>query len=339
MGFMTSKQIGIDLGTSNTVVYLKGSGIIMRAPSVVAVNKQTKEVVAVGSEAKRMLGKTPDSIVAHRPLKGSVVADYEITARMLQTFFNKIQAGTFFSHPVIIIGVPYGVTEVERRAVIGATYDAGAKEAIPAQEPVVAAIGAGLRVDNPKGCIIVDIGGGTTKTAVMSLGSVVVSRSARVAGDTFDIAIMKYLKDKKGILVGETTAEALKIQIGSVHKSTDKGQLQIFGRSTDSGQAFSTTVKSFEIRAALEEQMETVAATIKATLEGTPPELASDICDFGMMLMGGGALLAGLSIFLKERTGLRVTLAKNPMDCVCLGIGRILEGPEDFRQKILNLDR
>ncbi len=336
MGLLTSKQIGIDLGTSITAVYLKDSGIIMRAPSVIAVDKQTGDILAVGSEAKRMLGKTPASIIVHRPLHGGVVADYEISAKMLKMFFDKIKAGNLFNRPTVFICVPYGVTEVERRAVLDATYDAGAKEVFPIEEPIAAAIGAGLRVESPRGCMIVNIGGGSTKAAVISLFGIVVSNSARVAGDDFDIAIVKYLKEKKGILIGETTAEKLKIQIGSVHKSTDKGQFEVFGRSVESGQALSAVVKSAEIRAALAEQIETVITIVKSTLEDTPPELSSDIYDFGLMLTGGSALLPGLVQLLKERTGLKVTVAKNPLDSVCLGIGRVMQAPESFRTSVIN---
>lgn len=336
MSFTTSKQLGIDLGTSITSVYLKDSGIIMRAPSVIAVDKQSGEVLAVGSEAKRMLGKTPSSIIVHRPLHGGVVSDYDISAKMLKVFFDKIKAGSLFSRPTIYICVPYGVTEVERRAVIDATYDAGAKEVFPIEEPIAAAIGSGLRVESPRGCMIVNIGGGSTEAAVISLFGIVVSNSARVAGDNFDFAIVKYLKENKGILIGETTAEMLKIQIGSVHKNTDKGQMQVFGRSVETGQATSAVVKSSDIRAALAEQIETVITIIKSTLEDAPPELSSDIYDFGMMLTGGSALLPGLVPLIIERTGLKVTVAKNPLDSVCLGIGRVMQAPESYRASVIN---
>lgn len=324
------KKIGIDLGTANTLIYMGGKGIILRAPSVVAVEQQTGKVVAVGGEAKRMIGKTPGSIVAYRPLKEGVIADFEVTSMMLHQFLRKIDAGGFFNRPSVIVCMPYGVTEVEKRAVEDATLEAGVKSVSLIEEPIAAAIGSGLHVSGARGSMIVDIGGGTTEVAVVSLGGIVVSHSLRVAGDQLDQAIIQYLRDKHHVLIGDMTAELLKRKIGSVHPSVDRGTLTIYGRSLRSGLGAELTISSAAIREALSEKVEDIIETIKLTLEDTPPELSADIYDFGIMLAGGGAMLGGLPTLISERTGLRVTVAKRPLECVCLGIGRVIEGAGDI---------
>ena len=303
------KSIGIDLGTANTIVYVKGRGIVLREPSVVAVEAKTQKVVAVGSEAKLMLGKTPGSIVAMRPLKNGVIAEFDITASMLRHYFKKVSGNSLLSRPKVIICIPYGVTEVERRAVEDVTLEAGAQSVALVEEPIAAAIGSGLRVEDARGSMIVDIGGGTTEVAVMSLGGIVQPSSLRIAGDELDEAIISYIKRKYNILIGETTAELLKKRIGSVHVATDRGAM--------------------EIREAMQDEVLHIVETIRNALESTPPELASDIYDTGIMLSGGGALLAGLDLLISRVTGIRTVIAKNPIDCVAVGIGRIIETTGD----------
>ncbi len=319
------KKIGIDLGTANTLIYMEGKGIILRAPSVVAVEKQTGKVVAVGLEAKRMIGKTPGSITAYRPLKDGVIADFDVTSMMIHQFLQKIDAGGIFNRPSVIVCMPYGVTEVEKRAVEDATLEAGVKSVSLIEEPIAAAIGSGLRVSGARGSMIVDIGGGTTEVAVVSLGGIVVSHSLRVAGDELDEAIIQYLRDRYSVLIGEGTAELLKKRIGSVHPSVNRGTLKVYGRSLRSGLGAEIEVSSAGIREALSDKVEQIIDTIKATLEDTPPELSADIYDFGIMLAGGGAMLGGLPTLISERTGIRVTVAKRPLEAVCLGIGRVIE--------------
>ncbi|MBQ8388565.1 MAG: rod shape-determining protein [Clostridia bacterium] len=321
------KKIGIDLGTANTLMYMGGKGIILRAPSVVAVESHSRKVVAVGGEAKRMIGKTPGSIIAYRPLKGGVIADFEVTSMMIHHFLRKIDAGGFFNRPSVIVCMPYGVTEVEKRAVEDATLEAGVKSVSLIEEPIAAAIGSGLRVSGSRGSMIVDIGGGTTEVAVVSLGGIVVSHSTKVAGDELDNAIIQYMREKYNVLIGEGTAEILKKRIGSVHPSVNRGALKVYGRNLRSGLGAELTVTSGEIREALSERVEQIIETIKDTLEDTPPELSADIYDFGIMMAGGGAMLGGLPLLISERTGIRVTVAKSPLESVCLGIGRVIESP------------
>lgn len=323
------KSIGIDLGTANTLVYVKGKGITLREPSVVAVEAQTRKVVAVGSEAKMMLGKTPGSIVAMRPLRNGVIAEFDITAAMLRHYFKKVSGNTIFSRPKVIVCIPYGVTEVEKRAVEDVTLEAGAQSVALVEEPIAAAIGSGLRVDDARGSMIVDIGGGTTEVAVLSLGGIVLSKSERVAGDELDEAITSFIKRKYNVLIGETTAEVLKKRIGSVHPSTDRGSMEIRGRNLLNGLPAIVTISSAEIREAIEDEVSHIVESIRNTLEMTPPELASDIYDTGIMLSGGGALLAGLDLMISRVTGIRTFIAKNPIDSVVVGIGRIIETTGD----------
>ncbi len=319
------KNIGIDLGTANTLVYAKGRGIVLREPSVVAVEAKTRKVVAVGSEAKLMLGKTPGSIIAMHPLQNGVIAEFDITAAMLRYYFKKISGSTIFSRPKVIICIPYGVTEVEKRAVEDVTLEAGAQSVALIEEPMAAAFGSGLRVDDARGSMIINIGGGTTEVAVLSLGGIVMSNSMRIAGNELDASIASYIKRKYNILIGETTAEMLKKLIGSVHPDTDRGAMEIRGRNILSGLPAVITITSAEIREAMQEEILHIVEAIRSTLESTPPELASDIYDTGIMLSGGGALLAGLDLLISRVTGIRTVIAKNPIDSVVVGIGRVIE--------------
>ncbi|MGN1409200.1 MAG: rod shape-determining protein [Eubacteriales bacterium] len=319
------KSIGIDLGTANTLVYAKGRGIVLREPSVVAVEAKTRKVVAVGSEAKLMLGKTPGSIVAMRPLQNGVIAEFDITAAMLRHFFKKISGSTIFSRPKVIICIPYGVTEVEKRAVEDVTLEAGAQSVALIEEPMAAAVGSGLRVEDARGSMIIDIGGGTTEVAVLSLGGIVMSNSMRIAGDGLDAAIVAYIKRKYNILIGETTAELLKKRIGSVHPDTDRGVMEVRGRNLLSGLPAIVTITSAEVREAMMDDVQHIVEAIRSTLENTPPELASDIYDTGIMLSGGSSLLCGLDLLISRVTGIRTVVAKNPIDSVVVGIGRVIE--------------
>ncbi|MBR5444564.1 MAG: rod shape-determining protein [Clostridia bacterium] len=319
------KSIGIDLGTANTLVYVKGRGIALREPSVVAVEAKSRRVVAVGSEAKMMLGKTPGSIVAMRPLKDGVIAEFDITAAMLRQYFKKVAGNTIMSRPKVIICSPYGVTEVERRAVEDVTLEAGAQSVALIEEPIAAAIGSGLRVEDARGSMIVDIGGGTTEVAVLSLGGIVLSTSLRIAGDELDEAIIAYIKRKYSILIGDVTAEMLKKRIGSVHPAADTGAVSIQGRNLLNGLPAIVSISSAEIREAMSDQVQHIVESIRTTLENTPPELASDIYDTGIMLSGGGALLKGLDLLISRVTGIRTVIAKGPIDSVAIGIGRIIE--------------
>lgn len=325
---MFSKDIGIDLGTANTLVYMRGKGIIIREPSVVAVDVKMDRVRYVGQEAKDVIGRTPGSIVAVRPLKDGVIADFDMTTSMIQEFIRKALKGRAFagSRVRVIICIPSGVTAVERRAVKEATQNAGAKRVSIIEEPMAAAIGAGLPVAEPTGSMIVDIGGGTSEVAVISLGGIVTSRSVRVAGDEFDSSIINYIKKKYNLLIGERTAENIKIAIGSAYPYADnEPSMDIKGRNLLNGLPENITVTSEEIREALSEPLSHVIEAIKVTLEKTPPELAADIIDQGIMLAGGGALLKGLDLLIHAETGMPVKVAERPLDCVADGTGKVLE--------------
>lgn len=325
---MFSKDIGIDLGTANTLVYMRGKGIIIREPSVVAVDVKMDRVRYVGQEAKDVIGRTPGSIIAVRPLKDGVIADFDMTTSMLQEFIRKALKGRAFaaSRVRVIICIPSGVTAVERRAVKEATQNAGAKRVSIIEEPMAAAIGAGLPVAEPTGSMIVDIGGGTSEVAVISLGGIVTSRSVRVAGDEFDSSIINYIKKKYNLLIGERTAENIKIAIGSAYPYADnEPSMDIKGRNLLNGLPENITVTSEEIREALSEPLSHVIEAIKVTLEKTPPELAADIIDQGIMLAGGGALLKGLDLLIHAETGMPVKVAERPLDCVADGTGKVLE--------------
>lgn len=323
---MFNHDIGIDLGTANTLVFMKGKGIVMREPSVVAVDNNDI-VKAVGTEAKEMIGRTPGSITAVRPLKDGVIADFDITASMLKYFIRKAVKSRF-SKPRVVICIPSGVTEVERRAVNDAAYNAGAKDVELIEEPMAAAMGAGLPVDEASGSMVVDIGGGTAEVAVISLGDIVTSCSVRVAGDKFDEAIISYVKKKYNLLIGERTAEEIKIAIGSAFPTgseEDRASVEIKGRNLVDGLPKNVTISAEEVREALSDPLATIVDAIKSTLEKTPPELSADIIDHGIMLTGGGALLRGLDQLVEQETGMPVHVADSPLDCVVDGTGKRLE--------------
>ena len=322
-----SKDIGIDLGTANTLVYVKGKGIVMREPSVVAVDVRTDEVLAVGQAAKDMIGRTPGSIIAVRPLKDGVIADFDVTAAMLKHFIKSVVRGSFFSRPRIVICIPSSVTEVERRAVEDAARQAGSNAVELIEEPMAAAIGAGLPVEDPTGSMVVDIGGGTAEVAVISLGDIVAAVSVRMAGDKFDDAIVNYIKKKYNLLIGERTAEEIKVAIGSAYPVEEvKGAfMEIKGRNLVDGLPKNVTVHAEEVREALADCILTIVEAVKSTLEKTPPELAADIIDHGITLTGGGALLRGLDRLIAQETGMPVQVAESPLDCVAEGTGRRLE--------------
>jgi rod shape-determining protein MreB len=322
---MFSKDIGIDLGTANTLVYMKGKGIIIREPSVVAVDTRNDTVKSVGQEAKDMIGRTPGSIVAVRPLKDGVIADFDITTSMLQDFIRRAVNKTTFSKPRVVICIPSGVTAVERRAVKEAAERAGAKKVSIIEEPMAAAIGAGLAVEEPTGSMVVDIGGGTTEVAVISLGGIVTAKSVRVGGDEFDTSIINYIKKKYNLLIGERTAENIKIEIGSAYPMEEERTMEVKGRNLLNGLPQNITISSEEIREALEEPIAQVLEAVKITFERTPPELAADVIDQGVTLTGGGALLSGLDILISRETGMPVHIAEDPLDCVAKGTGQVLD--------------
>lgn len=322
---MFSKEIGIDLGTANTLVFLKGKGIIKREPSVVAMDMRTDNVLAVGSQAKNMIGRTPGSIIAVRPLKDGVIADFDVTSSMLKYFICKSVRSMFFSRPRVVICIPSGVTEVERRAVEDAAKQAGAGVVELIEEPMAAAIGAGLPVSEPTGSMVVDIGGGTSEVAVISLGDIVTATSERVAGDKLDEAIISYVKRKYNLLIGERTAEDIKIKMGSAVPYDDEGEMSIKGRNLLDGLPKNIVITSAEVREALAEPLKCIVNAVKSTLENTPPELSADIIDHGIMLTGGGALLRGLDTLISDNTGMPVYIAERPLDCVVDGTGKCLE--------------
>ena len=333
-GKMT-KDMGIDLGTANTLVYIKGQGIVVREPSVVAIRDDSKDVLAVGEEAKRMIGRTPGNIVAIRPMKDGVIADFDITQSMLSYFIQKAAAKKGVVSPRIAICVPFGVTEVEKRAIEEAARNAGAKDAFLIEEPMAAAIGAGLRIEEPEGNMVVDIGGGTSEIAIISLGGIVTAKSIRLGGDELDEAIVNYVKKEYSLMIGERTAEDVKIKIGSAYKEGDEIEMEIRGRDLISGLPKTMQISSSEVRDALRDPVNSIVDGIKSTLEKTPPELASDIMENGIMLTGGGALLKGLDKLVKEETGMPVKIAENPLDCVAIGTGKSFEDQEIFEKVLM----
>ncbi|MBI5623692.1 MAG: rod shape-determining protein [Elusimicrobia bacterium] len=320
-----SNDMGIDLGTANTLVYVKNQGIVLREPSVVAIDRESRRVLAIGAEAKRMLGRTPASIVAVRPLRNGVIADFEITQEMIKYFIRKVHNRRSLLHPRIVIGIPSGITEVERRAVQESAEQAGAREVYLIEEPMAAAIGADLPISEAHGNMIVDIGGGTTETAVISLGGLVVSKSIDVAGDEMDEAIMMYFRRKYNLLIGETTAEDVKIQIGSVFPLKEEKTMEVKGRDQATGLPKTTLITSEEVRQSLMEPVQLILDVIKNTLEETPAELAADLVDRGIMLAGGGSLLRGLPDLIRQETELPVHRSADPLSCVALGTGKFLE--------------
>ena len=332
---MFKKDIGIDLGTANTLVYLKGKGIIIREPSVVAVDTKTEQVRYVGQDAKNIIGRTPGSIRAVRPLKDGVIADFDMTTAMLQEFIRKAKGSNPLVKARVIICIPSGVTAVGRRAVREAAEGAGAKRVSIVEEPMAAAIGAGLPVEEPTGSMIVDIGGGTSEVAVISLCGIVTSRSVRVAGDEFDLSIINFIKKKYNLLIGERTAEHIKIEIGSAYPVGEEQDLEIKGRNLLTGLPENITITSDEIREALSEPLSHIVEAIKVTLERTPPELSADIIDQGITLAGGGAMLRGLDRLINEETGIPVYIAERPLDCVVDGTGKLLENIEELHD-VLN---
>ena len=322
--FGFGQDIGIDLGTATVIAYVKGKGIVLREPSVVAVDKNSGDVLAVGQEARRMLGRTPGNIVANRPLRVGVISDYTVTEKMLKYFINKV-CGKFIFAPRIMICIPSQVTEVEKRAVIDAASQAGARKVYLIEEPIAAAIGAGIDISKPCGNMIVDIGGGTTDIAVISLGGSVVSTSLKVAGDKLDEAIVKYIKRKHNIMIGERTAEDLKINIGCVYPKIQDVEMDIRGRDLSTGLPKTITVYSSEMLEALIEPAMMIVDAVHSVLERTPPELAADISDRGIYMTGGGCLVDGLDKLLQEKTGINVMIAEDAISCVALGTGKALD--------------
>jgi rod shape-determining protein MreB len=323
-----SNDLAIDLGTANTLVYVKGQGIVINEPSVVAINKNMsgpKRVLAVGKEAKEMLGRTPGDIVAIRPLKDGVIADFEITAAMIRYFVEKAHNRRTMVKPRVIVCVPYGITNVEKRAVKEAAESAGVREVFLIEEPMAAAIGAGLPVTEPSGSMIVDIGGGTTEVAVISLAGIVYSKSVRVAGDKMDEAIINYIKRKYNLLIGERTAEEIKIAIGNAYPSDVVETMAVKGRDMVAGIPKTIQVTSEEIREAIAEPVNIIVEAVRVALEQTPPELAADIVDKGIVLAGGGALIKNLDVLLREETGLPIMIADNPLTSVVVGSGKALD--------------
>jgi rod shape-determining protein MreB len=330
-----SHDMGIDLGTANTLVYVKGQGIVLSEPSVVAVNKDTGRVRAVGNEGKNMIGRTPGNIVAIRPMKDGVIADFEITEAMLRYFIQKVHNRRRLAWPRIAVCVPSGITAVEKRAVTESAAQAGAKKVFTIEEPMAAAIGAGLPVQEPQGCMIVDIGGGTTEVAVIALGGIVFCKSVRVAGDEMDQAIIQHLKRTYNMMVGERTSEEIKITIGSAFPLKNELEMQVKGRDQVMGLPKILTITSEEIRDALREPVGAIVDAVRVTLERTPPELSADIVDRGVVLAGGGALLRGLDQLLSKETGLHVSVAEDSLTAVVLGTGKYLEGLKSFQDEEL----
>ncbi|MFC1678883.1 rod shape-determining protein [Elusimicrobiota bacterium] len=320
-----SNDMGIDLGTANTLVYVKNHGIVLREPSVVAIEKETKYVLAIGAEAKKMLGRTPASIIAVRPLRNGVIADFDVTQEMIKYFIRKVHNRRSLLHPRIVIGIPSGITEVERRAVQESAEQAGAREVFLIEEPMAAAIGADLPISEPHANMVVDIGGGTTEAAVISLGGMVVSKSIDVAGDEMDDAILQHFRRKYNLMIGETTAEDVKIQIGSVFPLKEEKTMEVKGRDQATGLPKTVLITSEEIRQALMEPVQLILDVIKNTLEETPAELAADLVDRGMVLAGGGTLLRGLPDLIRQETELPVHRAADPLSCVAIGTGKFLE--------------
>jgi len=333
-----SNDLAIDLGTANTLVYVKGKGIVCDEPSVVVFRRDNKKVIAVGTEAKEMMGKTPANIITIKPLKDGVIADFDATGEMLKYFITKAHNRKCFISPRIIIGVPSGITQVEQRAVKDAAIASGAREVYLIEEPMAAAIGVGLPVGEPSGNIIVDIGGGTTDVAVISLDGIVCSKAVKVGGDKMDEAIIAHIKRKYNLMIGERTAELIKINIGSAYHISSKKTMEIKGRDLITGIPKAITITEDEIREALQEPVSIILDTIKVTLENTPPELASDIADKGIVLAGGGALLKGLDILIKEHTGVPVIIPDDPLRAVVKGCGAMLDKLDLLRRVSLNVN-
>ncbi|HEY2174723.1 MAG TPA: rod shape-determining protein [Mycobacteriales bacterium] len=339
MSFL-GRDMAVDLGTANTLVYVRGRGIVLNEPSVVAINTNTGEILAVGSEAKRMIGRTPGNIVAVRPLKDGVIADFETTERMLRYFIRKVHRRRHLVRgPRVVVCVPSGITGVEQRAVKESTYNAGANKVFIVEEPMAAAIGAGLPVSEPTGNMVVDIGGGTTEVAVISLGGIVTSQSIRVAGDELDASIIQYIKKEYSLMLGDRTAEEIKMAIASAFPIAEEQQAEIRGRDLVSGLPKTIVVSDAEIRKAIEEPVNSIIDAVKTTLDKCPPELAGDVMDRGIVLTGGGALLGGLDERLRHETAMPIIVADNPLHSVALGSGRCVEDFDALRQVLVSEPR
>ena len=334
-----SRDMGIDLGTANTLVHVRDKGIVLEEPSVVAIRQDTHEILAVGEEAKQMLGRTPGDIIAIRPLRDGVIAYFDITQAMLKYFIRRVTGGRSFVKPRVVVGIPSSVTDVEKRAVLDATIQAGARDAYLIEEPMAAAIGAGLPVHEPTGSMVVDIGGGTTDIAVLSLGGMVTNRSVRVAGDKMDEALIQYVKKTYNLMIGERTAEEIKIRIGAALYHTDERMMEVRGRDLISSLPKTFMFSSRETVKALGEPVSAIVEAVKLTLEQTPPELASDIMERGIVLTGGGALLKGLDVLLRKETGIPVFIAENPLSCVALGTGKALESLDILEKTLVSTRR
>lgn len=329
--FASSADIGIDLGTANILVYVKGKGIVLNEPSVVAVDKDNKRILAIGKDAREMLGRTPGGILAIRPLKEGVIANYTITQKMLEYIIAKVAGKSFFFKPRVMTCIPVGITSVEKRAVLEATMQAGVSKTYLIEEPLAAALGAGLDIVEPSGKLVVDIGGGTTDIAILSLGGVVDDASIRIGGDKFDEAIVRRIRKQYNILIGERTAEEIKIQIGMVVPSGEVMKMEVRGRDTINGLPKTITVSSEDIMKALEEPVETMISKVRSVLEKCPPELSADIVDNGICLTGGGALLRGITTAIEKETGIKTFAAEKPLDCVAVGTGKALENLDKLR--------
>ncbi len=332
---LRDRHIGIDLGTVNVYIFVRGKGIVLREPSVVAINKETGKILAIGEEARRMVGKTPGNIVTKRPMRDGVIADYNTTEKMLEYFIRKVWGRRRFAKPKVIVGIPSGGTEVEKRAVIEASLQAGAKEAFLVEEPMAAALGAGIDVGEPNGNMVVDIGGGTTDIAIISLGGIVVNNSIRIAGNKFDEDIMRYIRSKYNLIIGENTAERIKIEIGTAippESEEENLSTEVRGRDLVSGLPKGITITSREVNEALRDSLREIIDGVKRVLESSPPELSSDIADRGIVLTGGGALLRKIDRLLAEATETPITIAENPLSCVAIGTGKVLDYIKVLRQ-------
>ena len=330
MGLFEFNDVGIDLGTASILVYVRGKGIVLREPSVVAVEKITGRILAIGEEARRMLGRTPGNITAIRPLRDGVISNYDITERLLHHFLKKVVGTHVFFKPRVVVCVPSGVTEVEKRSVIDATEEAGARHTYLIEEPIAAAIGAGIDIAEPRGNMVLDIGGGTSDIALISLGGAVLSTSIKIAGDKFDEAIVRYMRKKHNLLIGERTAEEMKIRIGSAYPRKEQLFIDVKGRNLISGLPQTIVVSSNEMIDALEEPLQAILESVRSMFERTPPELASDVAENGICITGGGALLYGIDMFIAEHTKVPCYIAEDPISCVAIGTGKVLESIDDF---------
>lgn len=336
--FGMTTDIGVDLGTANVLVYVKGKGIVLREPSVVAIDRDTNRILAIGEEARRMLGRTPGNIVAIRPLREGVIADYDTTENMLRYFLQKISGRSWFGKPRIMICIPSGVTTVEKRAVLEAAMQAGARKTFLIEEPLAAALGAGLDISQPCGSMVIDVGGGTTDVAVLSLGGIVLSESLRIGGDKFDEAIIRYIKKEYNMMIGERTAEEIKINCGTAYPPDRNEVVEIRGRDLISGLPKTMRISSAETKEALAESIQSIVDIVKSVLERTPPELAADIVDRGMVMTGGGALLNGLDKLIQLETGIPTYLADDPLSCVALGTGKALDALESLQDSLTSIN-